>query len=260
MTRFAPTCPPQILRGLRDDFAMGDYHLLLAHDVVKRPQEYGELFGVEREPFRHVIMDNSVVELGNASSLEAVVDAVRITFADVVVLPDVYGEGPETLKSISDSFPMWQAAISSLQYNNIPMQYMLVPQGRTLQEWADCCKGLAALVGAFSNYSSFWWGVPRIFQERLGKSRTEAVMLMRQYMPDWPIHLLGFSEDIEDDFRTARLPCVTGIDSAVPLRAATLGIPFNQNTKLPPRGDWWDSCTYTPEMAVNVMKVRALIG
>lgn len=257
MAKFAPTCPPQILCGLRNDGVMGHYHLLLAHDVVKRSVEYAEIFS---RPFHgwSVIMDNSIVELGSATSLDTVRKAVEITHANVVVLPDVYGEGPETVESIKEALPIWHDAFKF--YDHKPIQYMLVPQGRTLLEWVKCARVLTEIIDNADIIAKFWWGIPRIFQERLSLSRMIAVNVAHGLKPTWPIHLLGFSENVYDDFYTAKYKHVTGIDSAVPLRAATLNIPFEIGEKLPPRGDWWDTCEYIPKMAENVILTNKLLA
>lgn len=260
MARYAPTCPPQILRGLRDDGVMGDYHLLLAHDVVKRPSEYAELFGCYTA-HQTVILDNSVMELGGAAALPSVIEAVKVVEPDVVVLPDVYGHGPDTTQSIGTHIGTWRTAIDSYRSLSMdPIQLMMVPQGRTYEEWVQCCVDLSNLAAAEYPNDIFWWGVPRIFKDRLNLPRITAVNWMHNLQPTWRIHLLGFSEDIEDDFRTAASPHVSGIDSAVPMRAASLNIPFTLTTKLPPRSDWWDTCTYIPGMVDNVKKVRQLLA
>jgi hypothetical protein len=59
------------------------------------------------------------------------------------------------------------------------------------------------------------------------------------------IHLLGFSDDLLDDVSCARMPCVMGIDSAVPIRAALLKrslVPFlsvGPADICGPRGAFW---------------------
>jgi len=72
--RFAPVAPIDLMMKMNDipDVIM-DYHLLLAHDVVAKPSRYKEGFQAIRAKnsiygrTTCVIMDTSVIELGNCS-------------------------------------------------------------------------------------------------------------------------------------------------------------------------------------------------
>lgn len=258
MKGFGPVAPPQILRALKDHGVLGTYHLLLAHDVLARGQEYYDLFGVKewrtREgmlmtaPEMTVILDNSVVELGDACDADTIATAAASCRANVVVLPDVLMDGPATVERTKGAIDSWKKQLDNALGSASTYSFMVVPQGKTIEEWVTCAEQLADLPNVG------WWGIPRNFRKITG--RKLAVRLARTFNPKRKIHLLGFSDDIVDDILTARYERVEGIDSAVPLRAATLGKHISAFTNLPPRGDWWEQAEFTPLMLNNVQQVR----
>src|SRR5690242_2299971 len=110
MAKFAPVCPIKVLSQLTPENS-GDYHLLLAHDVADKAQEYKNWFGRHRN--MTVIMDNSVIELGNAVDLKTIkkaCDAVDIT---TIVLPDVLLDGRATVESCTKALETWPAEFRS---------------------------------------------------------------------------------------------------------------------------------------------------
>lgn len=241
MALFAPVAPGNIVIEMRSP---GNYHLLLAHDVVKYPDHYQWMANKAWTK----IMDNSVVETGGAVDFKMVAEAQRITRANVVVMPDVYVDGPATLAAVEEAYPEWDVYFRS---NDIEL--MVVPQGRNYGEWIQCAEALS-----HSKYSNIrWWGIPRnIIDKNLFPTRMQALHIAHMLSPRRKIHLLGFSDNILDDMLSARFKCVTGIDSTVPLRAASLNIPMSLKMKMPPRGDWWETVTYLDQMDSNCELIR----
>lgn len=83
---------------------------------------------------------------------------------------------------------------------------------------------------------------PRIATATLG-SRMEVVMNIHRSYPTHFLHLLGFSDNVLDDICCARVPGVSGIDSAVPIRAGLKGIVMVIDRPQPiigPRGNFWN--------------------
>jgi hypothetical protein len=252
MTQFAPVAPPQVLMALKDlgEHIIGRYHLLLAHDVVARPHEYKNLL----PPGSFVIMDNSIIELGYPVDAETMQEALCIVPSQVVVLPDILGESDATIE---------MSFVAADKYRTLldpKIMYMGVPQGRCLEELKYCAKEMWHIEGLGC------WGIPRHITGLIGSRREFTKWIWDEpemRLPAKPrgafIHLLGFSDDMEDDILASHLPGVLGIDSAVPIR-------MGQNKQLisrlqqahTPRKDWWDTATrhITAETIANLALIR----
>jgi len=257
MGQFAPVCPPQILKALRayGDQIVGKYHLLLAHDVAAKPHEYKDLLPEKSL----IIMDNSIIEMGYPVPLDVMQEALRIVPSQIVVLPDVIKNRSLTLDL---SFQAAEDYSHIMDFNL--SSFMCVPQGESLEELMDCAIQMRHLenVGA--------WGIGRFVTEMLG-SRKDLVEwiwntpeLHLPYRRHGPfIHLLGFSENMEDDMLCARLPGVMGIDSAVPVRMGQNRQVMQRTQRAhSPRGDWWDTAVpfIYPETLANLSLVRNWIN
>lgn len=256
MAKFAPVCPIHILDALARDGAMGDYHLPLAHDVLQHPEDYRRVFVESGHHIETVILDNSVIELGSAVDIDIIAKAAKTVKANVIVLPDILLDGAATVKSCREAISPW-ASILDKELGEGKWKFMVVPQGKTPAEFAWCAEQFYGLehIG--------WWGIPRNYNIKGLGSRRDAVDICRMIDPTYNVHLLGFSDNIVDDMLSANHPHVDGIDSAVPIRAASLGYHMSMglDQHLPPRGQWWDdpNTTYTPLMASNANIVRRWI-
>lgn len=263
--QFAPVAPIHILEKLLNlnNQVFGDYHLLLAHHTVQYPEQFNKLFTqyLNKSPYTNVtvIMDNSIVELGGAVDDAMIEEACNVlnsipsTRLEVVpVLPDVMGDGIETIDQSAMAYARWVGK----DFTQDGM--MLVTQG---EDWDD----FAYLVEQFfvkhpAEYGAIRWvGVPRILVQNLG-SRKKAVEFIHMVAPHVKIHLLGFSDDITDDMLCARLPGVRGIDSAVPLRYDGILTPTTSGTQIGPRGDWWEKGKINPHTMANIIRVARWIG
>lgn len=242
MARFCPVAPPRILREMSH---AGPSHLILAHDIVRTPEEYDEYFG--RPIFNTIILDNSVAELGASVDVKVIHEAAKVSHANVVVLPDVYYEGKATVDACREALDAWPSPL----FNNREVMY--VPQGHNFEEWARSAQELA------DDDRVHWWGIPRNMVTYHGTRRL-GIDIAHMLNPKRKIHLLGFSDSIIDDLWCARQPQVTSIDSAVPLRIASINIPLVLDLgELPKRGKWFEEATYLPSMDYNVEKVRQWI-
>lgn len=226
MTHFAPVVPLPIANVLKKTGRLGNYHLLLAHDVLAYPVEYVDTY--LSIPYVHIILDNSVVELGHSLPIEDLVKAAGILRPNYLVIPDVMGDCDRSLQVA------WEFTHDLM--NRAPMPLMGVIQGKTVDEYLRSMRELITMpnVKALS--------VPRLVHKYLG-TRIDMVATVRQFCPNHPIHLLGFSESLLDDVISARHPGVMGIDSAVPARAAldetTLTLDVDRDYG--PRGNFWDA-------------------
>lgn len=247
MADFAPVCPIHIACELDSWYALRDYHLLLAHDILNKPDEYRGLFNLaERINFsKHYntnyfstkILDNSVIELGTSVDIDVIAEAARVVAATVIVLPDVLLDSKATVEACKAALDDWTPKLQKV-LGNSGWSFMVVPQGLSRDEWTWCAEQFEydAHIG--------WWGIPRNYSIKGLGSRREAVDIASAINTNRHIHLLGFGDDIIDDVLSVKHPKVTGIDSAVPLRIADAGMKMSMiPDDLGPRGDWWDRVT-----------------
>lgn len=247
MAKFGPVAPIQVVEKLTPG-AAGDYHLLLAHDVAENAARYSEYF--LKFMNMTIIMDNSVIELGGAVDLGVVKKACEAVPSTTIVLPDVLLDGKATVDSCSAALETWPNAFRDVLGDRCGFMY--VPQGKTLQEWAVSAERLAhhPLIN--------FWGIPR---NLVGQhiDRRDAIDIAYALNPSRRIHLLGFSDDVVADVLSCQDKRVEGIDSAVPLRAATLGKSMSLGLDLPPRGDWWATAEHCSLMDHNIETYKTWI-
>jgi hypothetical protein len=249
MIKFAPVCPIRIYEGLAEigPEYIGDYFLLLAHDVVANADRYATFFSKLRETRNvTIIMDNSVIELGNACKAPLLLEACDIVKASCLAIPDVLKDGIGTVDAAIDFFKDWQG--------NYPL--MFIPQGKDQKDFEFCVHTANRAFGTRID----WIGVPRNLTGRVYKSRVLAMdFLINYFDPQFvKYHLLGFSDSMCDDFFTCKhySNTIEGIDSAVPLRLSyKLGA--NNDFRDPgPRNDWWEQANMNGIVAHNVLETR----
>ncbi len=250
MGKFAPVCPIGIYEALKASGQLGHYHLLLAHDVLQHPDRYRAVFAdTGSETVK--ILDNSVIELGNAVDIDTIVEAAKIVRANVIVLPDVLGNASATVLAVEKAHEEWTSRCAKeLNYTHA---FMTVPQGASLQDWVWCAEKLHSM----NIFRNTWWSVPRRFRlDGLGL-RGYAVKILQKITSDRYIHLLGFSDDILDDMLTSGMEGVRGIDSAYPLRLASRRLSFRMSSPdIGPRGDWWEKATFSDLMLRNIAQAN----
>lgn len=260
MAKFAPVCPINILEEFVMYHTAGSYHLPLAHDVLEHPARYRDVFQNKIRKGSTVILDNSVIELGTAVNIDVIAEAASIVSANVIVLPDVLLDTAKTIYACTKAIDDWTPILNSrLGVGN--WSYMYVPQGRTLEGFTRAAEAMRDVpdIG--------WWGIPRNFNIHGLGSRRLAIDLCHMINSERSIHLLGFSDNLADDMLSARDLRVSGIDSAVPIRAASLGreMSLTLGNDLPPRGDWWGghnigpAPVFVPQMLQNLEIVRKYI-
>lgn len=248
MALFAPVCPTPILEALHSRGTLPPYHLLLAHDIVEHSDIYYRLFH-RRPAGMTIILDNSVIELGSAVDIKMIVEAAKIVQPNTTVLPDVLLNSNQTIDSCTAAIHGWSAAFRRA---GLTPAFMYVPQGRAFHSWTLCAEALA------DEPSINFWGIPRNIVQTPMMSRYAHISIARALNPKRYIHLLGFSNNLIDDIVCAHLPDVFGIDSAVPIRAVSQQIPMKIGAfnNMPPRGDWWTTATFHPDMEVNLTRAQ----
>ena len=112
-----------------------DMHMYLTHMVEKYPM----YASTARDTRGYKILDNSLIELGGAVDLERVLGAAKAINADEIILPDVFQDGPATVKAVKESL---QYLINKWPNRDWPFKLMAVAQGATVEEWYDCYQQL----------------------------------------------------------------------------------------------------------------------
>lgn len=152
-------------------------HMFLTHMVEKYPA-YTE---AARNAPGYKILDNSLIELGGAVDLERVVKAAEYIGADEIILPDVFQDGPATIKAV-------QSAIDELNkmYPNRswPFKLQAVAQGKDESEWVDCYMEL------IKNPDVDVIGVPKVLAKMHSEGRPYFVNNVCNLWAK-PHHLLG---------------------------------------------------------------------
>jgi hypothetical protein len=243
MAEFAPVAPIQILEALKENRELGQHHLLLTHHVLEHPDRFEALFSKPYGPYT-IIMDNSVVELGDAASDEKVLEAYP-------VLTDVMSDGPATIEASAKSYDWW----ADHDPGNHPL--FVVLQGNSWETFTKTADHFL-LEPEYARIGMV--GIPRVLTGHLG-TRWRAIEYVHAIRPDLPIHLLGFSDDVTDDIICGNHPHVTGIDSAVPLRYTysewEQGLIYTPTSEIPPRPkDWFEKGEYDEHVALNLKQAR----
>lgn len=266
MAQFAPVAPVHILQKLftQDVRALfGDYHLLLAHHTVEKETEFRGLWrDYERRTSLNrvgatIIMDNSIVELGGAvddqmirDSVDIIKDGVGNRSHVIPVLPDVMNYGEDTTDLSAEAYHRW------INEDMPGDGFMLVTQGANFADFAKLVNYFFVLNADIFKHIR-WVGIPRVLSKNIG-SREKAVRYVQAVAPHLKIHLLGFGDDIVDDMLTARIPCVVGIDSAVPVRFNEVLTP---TTFVPSRDPaWMIEGQLSATNCQNIRNVRKWVG
>lgn len=224
--RFAPVVPLVLADYMQSRGTLGNYHLLLAHDVLANPKEYRRIYA---DRGYTILMDNSLVELGYPLPLVEVLEACKIVGAQYAILPDKLNDMQATIDMTKEAIFRWRT-IPTEQRGDVGLLPVL--QGATHTEH------MRMLSGFVMDNDVAGICVPRVIADTIGSRR----WIINEAARFYNIHLLGFSENFLDDIACARMPGVVGIDSAVPIRAAlrdlimSLDVPINAGK----RECYWD--------------------
>jgi len=266
--RYSPIGPITLLEQLflyEEDSAkplLGNYLLLLAHDVLANPARYRALIikvrmrAIERGwGDTCIIMDNSVVELGTALNFKLVLHAAEIVDATCVMTPDVLGNYLETMSQIITQG-------DALHDSHLPL--MRVPQGETTDDIFLCVTSLRSfLPKKWGAYEVEYWGIPRWIANK-HETRSSVIEFINDNAlgrSDVHIHLLGMSNNMADDIYCCTLPNVVGIDSANPLVLGIAGVPLDVDKYVHvERGNYWSATTAYTQSMQNVYAMHALVA
>ncbi|MNW45412.1 hypothetical protein D3C74_226750 [compost metagenome] len=214
--------------------------MALAHLIGKDGfQRYTEFYlEVGKDPESYLIMDNGVIE-GDPRPIEELVEKAIQVNADELILPDVFMERHATLAKTYDAL----SKIKAHAYMNSKiarLKTMAVPQGKTLEEWFESARDLAALpIDAI--------GIPKVLAKLPSKNSPEGYWLnrleaLRMIQPllqgtQTEVHLLGCWDTpleikaISNAIANDTCPKVRGTDSAIPYAYARKGMKMSEGPR-----------------------------
>ena len=248
MPRYSPVGPISILWDLQKHDMLGEYLLVLAHEVNNYKIEYRELVARMRDPF--IIVDNGVIEQGEPVSIGELLEAAETVHAEAVVSPDVLRNFPDTMMLAREQVPLIREA---------GFTPMLIPQGRDMRDLRDCVMWMDDEFKQPYYKNKSYWGIPRWIANDLGTRMELIEYLEIMGTAESGIHLLGMSRNQGDDIMCCKNPNVMGIDSANPLVLGYNGLMIESGHHIN-RGDYWLATEVNWLMRANVEWMRNAIG
>ena len=182
----------------------GDYAMLLTH--------LADYYPTTHHKNCYVIMDNSLIELGSAASIEATFNAAVKCNADELILPDVFRDGFATLEKVHDSIDWLLYDCKNFRRINL----MAVCQGSTASEFATCFVELCHIPEIHCI------GIPKVAATLLPEGRPGFEYLW--YNCSKQIHLLGCWTSLDEMKQYKHPELIRSCDTCIPALLSTHGI------------------------------------
>lgn len=162
----------------------GDMVMLLAH-LASSHEDYKK---EARSSSLYKIIDNSIIELGEAFALSDLIKEARNVKANEIILPDAFQDGKETLKLVKKS-------IAYLKEHKMLGEFKIqaVAHGKTVDKFID------SFIELNNMKEVDVIGIPKVLTKDLG-SRVEAMkeVLKRGIKINKEIHFLGCWESFNE--------------------------------------------------------------
>ena len=219
-----------------------NYHMALTHLVLKYPDYADHYKELGKSSF--VILDNSLIELGEAASLEKVLEAAAIINPSEIVLTDVYKKGDATINSVDNDLIVLKRNPEKYRF-----QLQAVCHGENAIEWQRCFHILEEM------REIDCIGIPKVTNTIFKNGRAAAVKYaMENRINDTEIHLLGMW-DSADEFRyytNKEKDFIRGVDSSIVPHCTIESQSFTKNEFFKP--DWKINLEAQYKMDVNLLK------
>ncbi|MFY7070261.1 hypothetical protein ACOQFV_30760 [Nocardiopsis changdeensis] len=146
-------------------------HHVAAQRVLNDPS-YRAFFQCEAERGASIIVDNGVFDLGRALPAEDLVRAARAVHAEEIILPDVMGDGPATIKASDE-------AAARIQDLSDEFRLCAVVHAADDEQWLRCYDHFASCdyAGAIALPASRRPAPP----DRLSATRTAATAYLKKH-------------------------------------------------------------------------------
>lgn len=178
-----------------------EYVMLLAH-LSENSANYA-LYARNNNNYK--IMDNSIIELGEAFDMDTLINEAIKCNVNEIILPDVFNDGDATLKKVNES-------IAWLKEHNYIGKFKLM---------AVChAKEMSELLNNYKTLSSIpeidVIGFPKVLSKWLGNKRAFVVNEIVNSIPKTKeIHLLGCWNSLIE-FKNIKLDNIRSADTCLP--------------------------------------------
>jgi len=201
------------------------YHLILQH-LVSDPT-YASFYKEREQAGDFIILDNSIIEQGFASPLEAIDKAAQTIIPDEIVLGESWKDSEGTIRAVENG-------ISFAQSHGWKCRLMAVIQGHDLSDWLHCFERLL-------NYPEVQtFGIPRLLEDYHPNGRLGVLGILEEHYKEQlqgkELHLLGLGGNPLEIKKAASMDLpIRGSDSSVPVWFGILGLPFDRSLGFPCR-------------------------
>jgi len=202
---------------LRFQAGLSQFQMSLAHLVLK-DNMYRRYYRKLSDNGGYVVLDNSIIELGNAMDFDQVLSAAGMVRADEVILPDVLFDSYKTIDLVTEALK---------NKNAKPYKKMAVVQGKDYNEICFCIKQYLEIdeIDVL--------GIPKAWA-KLVDENSRHILLNKLFhngilnyitqVKGKEIHLLGAND--YSDFNNSYHGLIRSIDSVYPSWMALHGIKF----------------------------------
>ena len=197
-----------------------DYDYALVHLFEELP-EYYEFFKESLEQGRHVILDNSIFELGTAFDAKEYSEWIKKLKPTEYIIPDVLEDTMGTMDNALDWKEKYLDEMTALGSKSIG-----VVQGKSYNELVQCYQYLDSVVGVdkiaisfdYSYYREVCPHPNKWMAYTLGRVQTLTRMLNDEIInKDKPHHLLGCALPVEFFFYRDGFDWIDTIDTSSPI-------------------------------------------
>lgn len=176
-------------------------HMYLTHMVEKYPA----YVSAAKEAGGYKILDNSLIELGGAVDLKRVLKAAEKIRANEIILPDVFQNGPETIKAVQESIDYLYQKYPTGHW---PFKLMAVAQGKDEKEWVECYYKL------LRHPDVDVIGIPKVLAKMHPGGRPHFVNMWCE-LGTKEHHLLGLWYSMEEFYEYGRLDMIRSCDTVL---------------------------------------------
>jgi hypothetical protein len=202
-----------------------DYDYALVHLFETEPTYY-QFFKDSVAQGRHVLLDNSIFELGTAFDSERYAHWIKELQPSEFIIPDVLESALGTMDNALD----WKE-----KYSDLPGKTIGVVQGKTYEDLVQCYDYLDTVIGVDKLAISFdysyylevcphpnkWMGYALGRVQTLTRLLNDGVINTKK-----PHHLLGCALPIEFMFYRKEFKWLESLDTSNPIVHALLGIGY----------------------------------
>lgn len=197
-----------------------DYDYALVHLFEKYPAYY-RFFEDSVKAGRHVLLDNSIFELGEAFDMSEFHKWILKLQPTEYIIPDALDNADDTIRNLQRWFEYYYHRIDSTV-----SQPMAVIQGETLEDimrcyWTIRSYGIRRIAVSF-NYQYYEKQYPNLSKENAWmKGRLELMKILLDQPQDVEFHLLGCSLPQEfvfyNEMMANKRSQITSIDTSCPI-------------------------------------------